>query len=184
IHVELLRIAVGLNLTGFAGMVLGTQRLLGSGGSVGLLLFLAFLAVVLVSREWIGRVAVAKRAHSTHSRFPWLVVPVVALVCVTLGPALCYPTGWDELVYHNVLPRRWLADGWPAFYSDLPYSGFPSLGEILFWLMAPIEGVIAPRLLTWTCWIIGLGLMYRLLRLRTDRTSAAAITLAFAVSST
>jgi len=175
IHVELLRIAVGLNLTGFAGMVLGTQRLLGSGGSVGLLLFLAFLAVVLVSREWIGRVAVAKRAHSTHSRFPWLVVPVVALVCVTLGPALCYPTGWDELVYHNVLPRRWLADGWPAIYPDLPYSGFPSLGEILFWLMAPIDGVIAPRLLGWVCWMLGLFFVYRVLRRRLEVNSAAVL---------
>src|SRR5947199_351201 len=82
---------------------------------------------------------------------PWATVASLVLIIVTLGPALSYPSGWDELVYHHELPRRWLADGWPAFYPDLPYSGFPSLGEILFWLMAPIEDVIAPRLMAWAC---------------------------------
>ena len=76
----------------------------------------------------------------------WVRIPLLGLLfcglataagLVTLIPALCYPSGWDELVYHAVLPRRWSTEGWPAFYTDLPYSGFPSSGEILFWLIAP-----------------------------------------------
>ena len=108
----------------------------------------------------------------------------IATAVMTLGPALCYPTGWDELVYHGVLPQRWLVQGWPAFYQDLPYSGFPSFGEILFWLMAPIENVIAPRLLAWACWILGLVCLYRLLRRRLSATTATVFTLAFTLSDT
>ena len=92
--------------------------------------------------------------------------------------------GWDELVYHQALPRRWQADGWPAFYADLPYSGFPSLGEIVFWLLALLDSAIAPRLLVWVSWIIGLALIYRLLRRRLAAASAMTFVLAFAVSET
>jgi hypothetical protein len=115
---------------------------------------------------------------------PWFVWLVAPLTLVTLGPALCYPAGWDELVYHSVLPQRWLADGWPAFYADIPYSGFPSLGEILFWLVAPIERVIAPRLIVWVCWLIGLVFLYRLLRRRLAANSAGVLMLAFALCET
>ena len=68
---------------------------------------------------------------------------------LTLGPALDWPEGWDELVYHAQLPQRWLRDGGMAVYGDLPYSGFPSLGEAVAWFVAPIEHVIAPRLILW-----------------------------------
>ena len=85
----------------------------------------------------------------------WLGVAIFGLL--TLGPALNYPTGWDELVYHSVLPRRWMADGWPAFYVDIPYSGFPSLVEILCWLVAPLESIVMPRLFVWVCCVFGIG---------------------------
>ena len=58
------------------------------------------------------------------------------------------------------------------------------MGEILFWLLAPIESVIAPRLLGWVCWVIGLVFLYRLLRRRLAPGSAATLTMAFALSST
>lgn len=109
---------------------------------------------------------------------------VTLFAVITLGPALCYPTGWDELVYHSVLPERWLTTGWPAFYSDLPYSGFPSLGEIVFWLMAPLDSVIAPRLLVWVCWILGLACLFRLLDLWLKGTTAIVIVMAFALNDT
>jgi hypothetical protein len=176
----LLRIPVGLCLIAAFGVAVGTAKCLSGSRSIWLLLGLSLLNfTALLHRP----TASLQRATSRRARFSWLTLPAVVLLVVTLGPALSYPTGWDELVYHHVLPKRWLADGWPAFYSDLPYSGFPSLGEILFWLMAPIDGVIAPRLLTWVCWIIGLAIVYRLLRRRIDRTSAGGITLAFSICS-
>lgn len=98
---------------------------------------------------------------------------------VTLGPALAYPAGWDELVYHGVLPRRWLAEGRPEFYPDLPYSAFPSLCEILFWLIAPLESVIAPRLLIWVCWMLGLLVLGRLVRRQVAGEASVCLTCAF-----
>lgn len=126
----------------------------------------------------------AARLIGSRKRLPWGGVGALTLAVLTLGPALCYPTGWDELAYHEVLPRRWLADGSLTFYSDLPYSAFPSLSEILFWLMAPIESVIAPRLLVWICWILGLGFLYLLLRRRLASGSSAIVTLVVAISDT
>ncbi len=117
-------------------------------------------------------------------RHSLLIGTTVLAGLITLGPALCYPTGWDELVYHHELPRRWLAEGWPAVYPDLPYSGFPSGAELLFWVMAPLEGVIAPRLLMWCCWMLGLAGVYLLLRRRLALFAAATLTAAFALSGT
>jgi hypothetical protein len=58
------------------------------------------------------------------------------------------------------------------------------LGEILFWLMAPVESVIAPRLLNWVCWILGLVCLSRLLRRRLASAASLVVTLAFALSNT
>jgi hypothetical protein len=115
-------------------------------------------------------------------RLPRGTILALAIAVLTLGPALCYPAGWDELVYHVALPRRWLADGRPAFYADLPYSGFPSSGEVLFWLMAPLECVIAPRLLAWACWVLALVMSYRLLRRHLLDGPSVLLTTVFAVS--
>jgi len=196
--IRLVRIAVGLDLLGALGVAFGMLKLLGGNRSIWLMVIAALLNV---PPAW--RLCARARRHGVGSLWRWLGPPLkdrsvrqrlptpfllataaAVFGLVTLGPALSYPTGWDELVYHHVLPKRWLAAGWPAFCPDLPYSGFPSLGEILFWLMAPIDGVIAPRLLTWICWALGLGLVYRLLRRRIRRASAAVLTPAFALSST
>ena len=193
----LLRIPLGLSLIGVFGVALGVAKWLTGSRSLWLL---AALALCGVLAAWRGRAPAvgclsspkAAEMHRPAGRsakrrciaLRLCTLLVACLGLVTLGPALCYPTGWDELVYHHVLPRRWLADGWPAFYADLPYSGFPSLGEILFWLVAPLESVITPRLLTWVCWVLGLTILYRLLRRRLATGSAVAMTLAFALSET
>jgi hypothetical protein len=182
LEVQILRIAVGLNLIATVGVALGALGWLADARS---LWFLLALALGGVLSSWQRRTPTARKNPAPRRpRIPWPAWPALALAVVTLGPALCYPTGWDELVYHHVLPRRWLVDGRPAFYPDLAYSGFPSLGEILFWLVAPIESVIAPRLLTWVCWLLGLILLYRLLRRRVAAASAAILTLAFGLSET
>src|SRR4051794_10965399 len=178
----LVRIPVGLSLIAAVGACLGAANCLSGPGSVALLAALALLAFMVAWRER-GALACQFRAKRRLSNL-WLALPPLGIACATLGPALCYPTGWDELVYHQVLPRRWQADGWPAVYADLPYSGFPSLGEILFWLLSPLDSAIAPRLLVWVSWLLGLALVYRLLLRRLAATSAITILLAFAVSET
>jgi hypothetical protein len=186
VEVWLIRAAVGLDLVGWLGVILGSLRLLGGRAPLILLAGLAGLNVVPLWRRWLDRRAqVAGRgAASSAGRLPrWARLAIGVVGLITLGPALCFPTGWDELVYHHELPRRWQADGWPAVYFDLPYSGFPSLGEIVFWLATPLGGAIVPRLVSWLCWAGSLVLVYRLLVRRLAVRSAAALVAAFALSS-
>ncbi len=111
---------------------------------------------------------------------PQLVVGVAMLM--TFGPALMLPTGWDELVYHSELPRRWQADGSLRVYSDLPYSAFPSLGEVLFWLAAPLDVLFVPRMLNWVAWSLAISLLYRWTRRQLGPWAAAILTLSTALS--
>lgn len=179
IDAALVRLVVGFNLVGLLGVVLGLLGLLAEGRSLWLLLG---LSLPILPHAWrLGQVP-RLRPGSVSNWIPR--TGLLAVAAITLGPALCYPSGWDELVYHSTLPKRWLEAGWPAFFSDIPYSGFPSLGEILFWLVAPIEYVITPRLIVWMCWILGLACLYRLLRRTLTRGPAAVLTLAFSLNST
>ncbi|NLS91299.1 MAG: hypothetical protein GXX96_03825 [Planctomycetaceae bacterium] len=184
---RLLQVIVGLNLVGFLGMVLGILGLLPGMRSIWLLLGLALLPFLRFgrSRRQPGASHPGKRLFV--SRRPWqivLVTAVFAATLVTLSPALCPPSGWDELVYHEVLPQRWLSSGSPQFYPDLPYSGFPAMGEILFWLVAPLESSIAPRLLNWVCWMLALLSLYGVLRRYLERFSATVLTVVFPLSET
>jgi len=177
--------AVGLNLVGWLGVSLGQFGLLGGSRPLWLLALCAAVNVPHVWQSWRSpRAGALSALIDRWRRAPPGTWFALALAAVTLGPALCPPTGWDELVYHHVLPRRWLADGRPAFYPDLAYSGFPSLGEILFWLVAPLESVIAPRLIVWVCWLVGLLLLFGLLRRRLAGGSALVLTLVFGMSET
>lgn len=169
-----IRAAVGLTLIAWLGLAAGALGWLAGVRSIVLVCALAPLGVVTLWRErgcWAFNKARLARWRPALAIF----LPIL----LTLGPALCYPTGWDELVYHHELPRRWLADGWPAFYPDLPYSGFPSLGEMLFWLVGPLEHTISPRLIAWLGWANGQFLVYCLLRRRLAPASAATVTAAF-----
>ncbi len=173
---DLLRMVVGLNLVGLAGVVLGMTGALAAGRSVWLLIAAALLGFNSLDR--VRNLSIAKLWHRpafSEALFAMMTV-------VTLGPALCYPTGWDEMVYHSVLPRRWLAEGFPTVDRDLPYSGFPSLGEILFWLIAPMEALIAARLVIWVGWILGLLLLICLLRRSGAGPSSTLLATAWALS--
>jgi hypothetical protein len=181
----LLRATLGLNVLSFLGAALGPWGLLAEGRSVWLLVGLSLLpgAARLGLRNTAGAASRRLLRRTTISPSNFLAgLMVVCLAGLSLGPALCFPTGWDELVYHGVLPRRWVVAGRPAVYADLPYSGFPSGSEILFWMIAPVESLVAPRLVVWTCWMIALGLLYRLLRRMLRPAPAVALTCAFAVS--
>lgn len=181
----LLRVAVGLNLVAMLGVGLGLTGLLADGRSLWLLVGLSLVSLADAWRRFrVRQFGGAETLVGLAKRLPWGTTPALGLTLITLGPALCYPTGWDELMYHGVLPQRWLVEGWPAFYSDLPYSGFPLLGEILLWLIAPLEHVVAIKFLNWVCWLLGLAFLYRLLRRRVAGGSAIVLTCAFGACST
>lgn len=187
------RLTIGLNLLALLGMVLGLTGALAGGRSLWLLAVAAAINLVDLRQAWerareqdqaSARVKSAHRAVRGRKRSRGARALAAVLVVFTLGPALCYPDGWDELTYHAELPRRWLAAGWPEFYTDLPYSGFPSLGETLLWLGGPIEHVIAAKLLIWSCWIVALFMLFSLLRRGLAAGSAMLLIFAFAISST
>lgn len=100
----------------------------------------------------------------------------------TLGPALTYPSGLDELTYHIELPRRWMEAGKLTVQADLPYSSLPSLSELISWLSSPMEHLITPRLINWVVWTHGVLLLTRLAEKLGGPTPAASVGFAFAAS--
>jgi len=190
-----LGIAVGLNMISFLGITLGQLRGLSGNRPAWLLAGLLIPGLIRLRRAIFP--GEAARPSAAEERRPSAPVSVAApmrwgrrsmwiaaslLLLLTLGPALAFPAGWDELVYHMTLPRRWLASGEPAVYADLPYSAFPSLAETLFWLMGPIDSLIAPRLLSWSATLLAIGLLADLLRRTLPSAAALGLTFAFALS--
>ena len=183
----ILRLALGLNLLAAISIALGQLGLLAHARALWLILLLSLLNLRHIRHApQINPFPRLPLDALTKSSLPQIALAALCLTLLlaTLGPALCPPVGWDELVYHSVLPQRWNIDGQPTVYLDLPYSGFPSLAETLFWLMTPIENVIAPRLLNWTCWVLALACVFRLFRQRLAPASAAVLLLAFALNDT
>ena len=64
------------------------------------------------------------------------------------GFTFTYPGGWDECVYQFAVPRRWAESGTLAVLDDIPYSGFPSLPQILYVPLYAAGGVMGIRLFT------------------------------------
>ena len=187
----LMKFAIGINVVAFIGIVLGQLRLLKGWNSVLLLVGISLLSLWKFTgfRGLVSQASEFRRPHSRtetiadhRNMFSCCLVSLIALL--TMGPALAYPDGWDELVYHATLPRRWLVDGWPSVYFDLPYSAFPSLSEILFWLVSPIDFVFVPRLMSWMCWCVALILLIRILQRFVAINHAIALAMAFGLSNT
>ncbi|GAB4536653.1 MAG: hypothetical protein Kow0063_22460 [Anaerolineae bacterium] len=75
----------------------------------------------------------------------WLAVYVLISLTLTFLMALAPPTGWDALVYHLTGPRLFVEAGQVTQAIDLPYLGFPQLGEMGFTLgmLLSSDGVAA-----------------------------------------
>ena len=112
----------------------------------------------------------------------WSHVLIGSAIAFTLGPALAYPSGWDELTYHIELPRRWFNSGSLNVQLDLPYSALPSLLEAVFTLTYPVESLITPRLLVWIVWLHGLFIFRDACLQVCDRRTANCLTFALAAS--
>jgi len=176
---HLVAAVTGTNLLGLAALGLGVTGAMPTNAPAVLLPLGALATIACASAGMRGR-TLPKPTRQTIG-----VAAVFAVLgLLVLGPSLCYPTGWDDLVYHVALPRRWLADGRLAVYPDLVYSGFPSLVEILFWFMAPIEAMVAPKLLVWCCWLAVLAMLYRYVRGQVGRVGALVLVVAFGMGRT
>ena len=75
------------------------------------------------------------------SRFQkWVLIYAVICLGLTFLLALAPPTGWDSLVYHLTEPRLFADAGRLTHTLDIPYLGFPQLGEMLFTLGMLLAG--------------------------------------------
>jgi len=100
-----------------------------------------------------------------------------------LGAALCPPSGWDELVYQIAIPRRWIELGARLTMPDLPYSGFPSLPQTLYWpLMRAGGGAITAKLISFSAFAAFCAGAYLLCRTRTRAFPAAALACALTLA--
>ena len=77
----------------------------------------------------------------------WLAVYGGVSLVLTFLIALAPPAGWDTLVYHLTGPRLFVEAGRIVHAVDLPYLGFPELGEMQFTLGLLLVGdQVAPLL--------------------------------------
>ncbi len=116
-------------------------------------------------------------------RYILLLLPL-AILPIVFGRAICIPTGWDELTYQLAVPERWIQSGNLAVFSDNPYSAFPAAASINFHMLMMAGGLLAPRLLVLSLWVICTLSLYLLLRPGFSRLNASSLTFGFASSFT
>lgn len=133
----------------------------------------ALSGICFIAREKIF----SRRVRYSPYMFFWGILLIAAA-----APACSYPTGWDELVYHISLPLRWNESNFPAVYADNPYSGFPSMVEIIFWKLIWAGGIKVPRMLCFAVTALSFYGFYLMLVPGLSRFKASAIVFSLAVS--
>lgn len=127
---------LGLGLLSLLTLGLGLVGLLRSVVAWGLIIGLGIvlrrdLQMVLVDlRAALGQTWPFPRPAGGFQR--WLAIYVVLSLGLTFLMVLAPPTGWDALVYHLTGPRLFVEAGRVTHSVDLPYLGFPQLGEMQF----------------------------------------------------
>lgn len=172
-----LQVIVGVNCLGLLGLCLSVVN---SPWPTILLASFALIISVIDVRQTYG--ALFQAFRNAITRWTKTKALVVFGILITLGPALTYPSGLDELTYHIELPRRWTNSGGLSVQSDLPYSSLPSLCEIVSWFTYPIESLITPRLINWAVWLHGICLLNELLKRVCQPKAAWALTFSICTS--
>jgi hypothetical protein len=150
---NLITLIIGIDLLAFIVLLTGFMKwinplsaslFLGAG-------FLVSIPIILKNKSWY-----------LDKKYLYLafILPFAALI---LCSAFLYPVGWDELVYHLAVPFRWLGDASPLVYADNPYSAFPGLSELLFWLSMTTGGITAPGMFTYAVWLLIFIALFKLL---------------------
>ncbi len=174
-----LQIVMGYTLLGWVVLIANWLGLSSRLELIGLLIFLSLPAATACLR---AAAAALPRFTFSSMRPPGHSAWLAALGLLTLAPALCPPETWDELVYHAELPKRWLADEKIACYFDLPYSGFPSLCEIVSLSVSTMDGMIAPRLISAVAWLVAVAMLFSMASSYVPSWVAVIIAAAFACS--
>lgn len=122
---------IGLGLISLLVGILGLLGLLNAFALLGLIFVLVVVLwrdVVAVIRD--GRLLTLPRPGSRLQK--WFRNYSLVTLTLTFVSALTPPTAWDALVYHITGPRLFREAGRIVHNIDLPYLGFPQLGEMQF----------------------------------------------------
>jgi Dolichyl-phosphate-mannose-protein mannosyltransferase len=124
---------IGLGLLSLLTLALGLVGLLRPLVAWGLMVALG----ALLRRDL--RAALADLRAAGHLRPAsgfqrWVALYIGVSLALIFMAALAPPTAWDALVYHLTGPRLFVQAGRVAHPIDLPYLGFPQLGEMQFTL--------------------------------------------------
>lgn len=125
---------LGLGLLSLLTLGLGAVGLLRAGVAWGLVLVLGALLRRDLRASLTDLRAGLPLAWPGGGFHRWLAVYVIASLTLTFLMALAPPTGWDALVYHLTGPHLFMEAGRVTHPIDLPYLGFPQLGEMQFTL--------------------------------------------------
>ncbi|MDD5697856.1 MAG: hypothetical protein PHH77_04500 [Victivallaceae bacterium] len=147
-------ITLGLDVLGLITLTLGVLKLLNP-VSIWIL-----LGVPALAGGGMGLGAALKAGSIFLRKNLFFSILLIGIAVFTLGSALCFPYAWDEMTYHVALPFRWIAAGSLAVFADNPFSGFPSLTQLLFRLGCQNGGILFPRLLTWAVYSIMFAALY------------------------
>ncbi|RMH01443.1 MAG: phospholipid carrier-dependent glycosyltransferase [Chloroflexi bacterium] len=101
----------------------------------------------------------------------WLIYIIINLA-IAFILALVPETAWDALVYHLTGPRLFLEAGRITHAIDLPYLGFPQLGEMQFLLGMALVGDGTAPLFHFGYGIMGLALTVVMARRLFGKTAA------------
>ncbi len=85
--------------------------------------------------------------NTTGDRFLFLVVGILGLLYLTIGGNAA--VAWDAAVHHYAFPKALLFAGGLIDVPEIPFSFYPSLGEMLFTLGLGIGGEFLAGSMTW-----------------------------------
>ena len=102
----------------------------------------------------------------------WFLFYGLFSLSLTLVTALAPPIAWDSLVYHLTGPKLYIAAGRLGHPIDLPYLGFPALGQMQFTLGMLLIGDGVAALLHFGYGLLALALTVGLARRAFGDTAA------------
>lgn len=125
-----LTIGLGLGLLSLLVLGLGLAALL-----YAWLLWLVMIGLSLALRREMGQVwRLGRGLKGLRPEQPWLQFFTLLTLLLTFLVALTPANRWDALVYHLTGPKLFIANQRIDQVIDLPYLGFPQLGEMQFTL--------------------------------------------------
>ena len=138
---------------GLGLLALATLALAAVGGlHAGIVVVLLVGATVALRRpigRWFALLRSLRRWKAPADKFGrFCLFYLAAVFGVSLLLALLPPHGFDALVYHLTIPKLILQSGHLDMALDLPYLGFPQLGEMLFTLVMALRPASATQLVS------------------------------------